>query len=286
MVSLNQEIAAKFREAADLLQHQGANPFRIGAYRRAADTLSGLAEGVDGILDRAGAEGLIALPGIGRSLASAIEELVRTGRWIQLERLQGALDPEKVFQTVPGVGPKLAKRIHDQLDVETLEGLETAAHDGRLEALPGLGPRRAAMIRGSLAIMLGGRRPRIPAPYPGAPSVDLILEVDREYRERAAADRLRKIAPRRFNPSGEAWLPILHMGIDHWHFTALYSNTSRAHELGRVKDWVVLYFHTDNDPERQCTVVTETRGELVGRRVVRGREAECRTHYATPAVDR
>ena len=108
----------------------------------------------------------------------------------------------------------------------------------------------------------------------------MLLDVDREYREKASAGRLEKIAPRRFNPKGEAWLPILHAHRDAWHFTVLYSNTARAHDLGRVFDWVVMYFHTDDEPEGQCTVVTETRGELIGRRVVRGREAECRSCYA------
>lgn len=276
---MNQEIADKLRQAADLLQHQGANPFRVGAYRRAADTVSGLAEGVDDIIRRDGIEGLVALPGIGRSLASAIEEMVRTGRWMQLERLRGALDPEMIFQSVPGIGPRLARRIHDSLEVETLEALETAAHDGRLEQVPGVGSRRAAMIRASLAAMLSRRRPRIPAPDAHDPAVDVILDVDREYREKAAAGKLRTIAPRRFNPKGEAWLPILHTQRDDWQFTVLFSNTARAHELGRIRDWVVLYFHTDHEPERQCTVVTETRGSLVGQRVVRGRESECLTHY-------
>ena len=96
---------------------------------------------------------------------------------------------------------------------------------------------------------------------------------------KAAAGALRKIAPRRFNPSGEAWLPVLHAHHGDWHFTALFSNTARAHELDRVSDWVVIYFHTDDDPEGQCTVVTETHGPLEGRRVVRGREAECRAYY-------
>lgn len=85
---------------------------------------------------------------------------------------------------------------------------------------------------------------------------------------------LRKIAPKRFNPSGEAWLPILHARRGDWQFTALYSNTARAHELGRTKDWVVLYFHSDDGEEAQRTAVTETRDRLAGRRVVRGREAE------------
>ena len=100
--------------------------------------------------------------------------------------------------------------------------------------------------------------------------------VDREYRTKAAAGDLVKIAPKRFNPKGEAWLPLLHTVRDGWRFTALYSNTARAHQLGRETDWVIIYFHKDNHAEGQRTVVTETRGEAAGRRIVRGREAECR----------
>jgi putative hydrolase len=105
--------------------------------------------------------------------------------------------------------------------------------------------------------------------------VDVLLDVDSEYRREAAAGRLPRIAPRRFNAGGEAWLPILHSQRGPWHFTALFSNTARAHQLGRTRDWVVLYFHTDHQAEGQRTVVTETQGPAAGRRVVRGREAEC-----------
>jgi len=114
------------------------------------------------------------------------------------------------------------------------------------------------------------------------PDVGLLLDVDGEYRDQAERGILRKIAPRRFNPSGEAWLPILHSRHGSWDFTALYSNTARAHDLGKVKDWVVIYFHSDSEPEGQCTVVTETQGPLAGKRVVRGREAECRAFYSGP----
>ncbi|MEZ5738312.1 MAG: hypothetical protein R3E68_01835 [Burkholderiaceae bacterium] len=54
------------------------------------------------------------------------------------------------------------------------------------------------------------------------------------YRERAAAGSLRTIAPRRFNPSGESWLPVMHASHGPWHFTALFSNTARAHQLART----------------------------------------------------
>ena len=107
------------------------------------------------------------------------------------------------------------------------------------------------------------------------PPVSLLLDVDREYREKAAAGALRTIAPKRFNPTGQAWLPILHTKRDRWDFTALYSNTALAHELSRTKDWVVIYCHTDSSPEGQCTIVTETHGPMAGRRIVRGREEEC-----------
>ena len=75
------------------------------------------------------------------------------------------------------------------------------------------------------------------------------------------------------------WLPILHTSRESWHFTALYSNTARAHELVRTRDWVVLYFNADDHAERQRTIVTEQRGPLTGRRVIRGREEECREYY-------
>jgi len=114
----------------------------------------------------------------------------------------------------------------------------------------------------------------------GEPDVGMLLDVDMEYRDKARRGELPTIAPRRFNPDGEAWLPVLHTERGDWHFTVLYSNTARAHQLGRTHDWVIVYFHKDDHPERQSTVVTETRGELRGERVVRGREGDCRIHYA------
>jgi hypothetical protein len=110
---------------------------------------------------------------------------------------------------------------------------------------------------------------------PDGPGAATLLDIDREYREKAAAGTLRTIAPRRFNPEGKAWLPVLHTRRGPWHFTVLYSNTARAHELGRTHDWVVVYFYDDDHREGQHTIVTETQGPLAGQRVVRGREAEC-----------
>jgi hypothetical protein len=89
-----------------------------------------------------------------------------------------------------------------------------------------------------------------------------------------------KIAPRRFNPAGVAWLPILHTTRGRRHYTALFSNTALAHRLARTNDWVVIYWD-DGRGERQCTVVSGERGSSKGRRIVRGREAESEHAPAT-----
>lgn len=265
-------VADRLREAAALLEHQGEDGFRAIAYRRAAATIDGLNDPLQKIFDRDGLDGLVALPTIGRGIATAIAEILRSGRWSRLDRLRGTAEPESLFCLVPGIGPEMAARLHDHLHVDTLESLEAAAHDGRLITVPGIGGRRAAMIRSALADLLSRRLPR-PEPEE-APPVSLLLDVDAEYRQKATAGDLPTIAPRRMNPAGEAWLPILHTRRGGWSVTALYSNTPRAHDLGKVKDWVIVFFHCGDGPEGQATIVTETHGPKKGRRVVRGREAE------------
>lgn len=277
-IPFNDQAADQLRQIADLLEQQGANPFRVNAYRRGAATVEGLEVDIRQRLEQGGLEALTQLPNIGEGIARAIYEIVATGRCSRLERLRGQLDPEHLFQTIPGVGPELARRIHEHLQIDSLEALEMAAHDGRLETVPGVGARRAAAVRAALSTLLG-RRARGRSLVDHAPPVDLLLEVDRDYRRQAASGALPTITPRRFNPEGKAWLPILHASRGDWHFTALYSNSARAHELGRTRDWVVLYLSDDQHHEGQCTLVTETHGPLAGRRVVRGREAECMEHY-------
>ena len=271
----NTEIAERFEEVASLLEAQNASEYRVRAWRNGAASVRESPRSAADILDAEGPEGLDALPGIGQALARAARELVETGQLGMLLRLRGESAPEAVLASVPGVGPRIAQRLHDELGVDTLEDLETAANDGRLDALKGFGPKRVAGIRDALATRLRRRPARTrsssPAPSEGEPPVTEILDVDREYRERAERDDLPRIAPRRFNPSGERWLPVLHTTRGDRHYTALFSNTARAHELKRTHDWVVLYYD-GRDGEQQCTVVTATKGPRKGRRVVRGRE--------------
>ncbi len=271
----NQALAGRFDEIARLLEDQGANPFRVQAYRRAADTLRGLSIPVSTILDQDGLAGLDRLPGIGAALSRMIADYVGTGRLTLLDQLRGASDPIALLRTVPAVGPRLAGRLHDELGIDSLEELELAAHDGRLAGFDGIGPKRLAAIRESLGSRLMRRRPRQDGDvHLDQPPIGDLLEVDREYQSGARAGTLRKITPRRFNPHRQAWLPVLHTKKGQWDYTALFSNTARAHELGKTRDWVVIYFQSDHRAG-QCTVVTAGLGPLKGKRVVRGREVEC-----------
>ena len=281
----NDEIAGVLDEIAALLDAQDANPFRVRSYREGAGTLRQHDEPVARIVAREGASALQRLPNIGQGLAALIGEYVETGRSDLLDRLRGEVSPASVFAKVPGIGERLAQRVADTLDIRTLEELEEAAHDGRLARVEGFGARRVEAVRSSLAGMLSQgaqRRARQRASGGGKegarPSVALLLDIDREYRQRAEAGELRRIAPTRFNPTGDAWLPIMETERDGWTFTALFSNTARAHELGTKRDWVVIYYERDGQ-ERQNTVVTETSGPLAGKRVVRGRSEETREYY-------
>lgn len=278
----NQQLAATLEEVGALLEVQGANPFRVQAYRRAAETIRGLKGPVAEILQAEGIGGLMQLPRIGRSLAHAIEHLVRSGCLPLLERLRGENAPERIFASVPDIGPGLAQRIHEQLGIETLAELETAANDGRLAQVTGMGQKRIRAVRESLAGRFARRRqteiPKEQRDVGELVPIAELLDVDSEYRRLAEQGKLPRIAPRRFNPTGAAWLPILHTERGKRHYTALYSNTARAHEFGTTHDWVVIYRDDDHDHGR-WTVITANYGRLRGRRIVRAREDECAAYY-------
>lgn len=276
----NVEIGRRLEEVADLLEAQKANPFRVQAYRRAAESVRRLSTPLATIWHEQGDQGLRAVSGVGERLGTALRTLIITGRLPMLDRLRGETDPVALLESVSGIGPVLAERLHSELGIDSLEDLEAAAHDNRLRDLAGIGKKKLAGIVDSLATRLGRVRREGPTRDADEPSVEELLEIDREYRQKATADQLPRITPRRFNPGGEAWLPILHTHRGERNYTALYSNTARAHELGRIRDWVVLYYDGGSD-ERQATVITSQRGSLTGKRIVRGRENECEQFYQT-----
>lgn len=274
----NEELSQRLKEVADLLDAQHANPFRINAYRTAANTIRGLSEPVTEILNREGRDGLQELPGIGRTLSQTLEQLAQTGRFPLLDQLRGETRQERVLTTVAGIGPKTASRIHTELGIDTLAELEAAAYDGRLAALPGMGQKKIRAVRESLADRFRQRAtfPKQAASPADQPSVAELLDIDEEYRRKAAADRLLRVIPRRFNSTGEAWLPILHTHRGDRHYTVLFSNSARAQELGTTHDWVVI---ARDHRGGSWTVITSLFGPCKGRRIVRGREKECEKHY-------
>lgn len=269
--TFNSEMAHQFRQAASLLEAQRADPYRIDAYRSGADALDSFDEPVSDVYRREGLTGLVALPAIGRALGLAIVEMVEFGHWRWLDRLRGTVDPEKVLATLPTIGPGLAARLHHELGIESLDDLERAFYDGRLGRMRGFGEHRMHAVREALRERLHRRRSEdrdLTAHPVCEPTTELLLSIDEEYRRKAEGDELQKIAPIRHNPDRERWLPVLHTTRDGIHYTAMFSNTGRAHELGRTNDWVLIF--ADTPDEDRWTVVTETAGPHQGERVVRG----------------
>ncbi|MBS1146351.1 MAG: polymerase [Proteobacteria bacterium] len=140
MPTHNADIAAVFEEIADRLEIQGANPFRIRAYRNAARNLGELPQEARALLEKG--DDLTRLPGIGDDLAAKIREIVETGHCSLLDRLRRELPPAVTeLLQIPGLGPKRVKALYHDLEVQTVEQLYRAARDGRIRALPGFGEK-------------------------------------------------------------------------------------------------------------------------------------------------
>ncbi len=284
----NDDVANMFEQVADLLAAQDDDFYRIRAYRRGAEAVRSQPQPVTQIFEQEGTAGLEKLPHIGRKLALSIEEIARTGELTLLERLLIDVSPEDLFTTVPGIGQVLARRIYRKLGIHSLEALEQAAHDGTLATLPGFGRRRIQLVQAALGTMLNqSSQQRLKArrwqqemlekdqlqPHQMTePSIELLLEIDEQYRYLAKAGQLRMVTPRRFNPAGKRWLPVMQINKAGWSFNVLFSNTARSHELNKTHDWVVINYSRDGH-QGQCTIVTETKGEQKGDRVVRGNAA-------------
>ncbi|MGQ9768986.1 MAG: DNA polymerase/3'-5' exonuclease PolX [Thermogutta sp.] len=135
----NVEIAAVFEQIADLLEFQGANPFRVRAYRTAARTITELTEPIAEYVRNKGKD-LTELSGIGSDLADKIATLVNTGTLPLLEELKAQV-PESVLTLlrVPGLGPKRAAALYKNLQVATLEDLRQACLSHRVRELEGFG---------------------------------------------------------------------------------------------------------------------------------------------------
>jgi putative hydrolase len=153
--TLNAEIAHRLEQVAQVLEAQGANPFRVQAYRNAAQTLHRLDRPVTQLLQHEGMEGLRQLPGIGESLARSIHELATTGRLPMLEWLRGESDPLALLASVPGLGTVLTTRLHEEFGIDILE---------ELEAIRGSLAARLGRVRGQVGPSAAAGQPRRIAP--------------------------------------------------------------------------------------------------------------------------
>ncbi|MCU0841523.1 MAG: DNA polymerase/3'-5' exonuclease PolX [Thiobacillaceae bacterium] len=147
----NADIAAIFEEIADLLEIQGANPFRVRAYRNAARTVGEFGRDLAALLARG--QELPKIPGIGEDLDRKIHEIASTGRSAFLERLHQEL-PAAITELlhIPGLGPKKVKALYDQLRVDSVEDLRAAAQSGKIRDLPGFGEKTERHILDALAV--------------------------------------------------------------------------------------------------------------------------------------
>ena len=135
----NAEVAAMFDQAAELLEIQGENPFRVRAYRRAARVVEALPQSVRSMLST-GAD-LSELPGIGEDLAGKIAGIVNTGHFPLLDLLKKELPGQLGdIAALPGLGPKRVRLLYDKLKVRTLDDLRRVLKAGRLRELRGFGP--------------------------------------------------------------------------------------------------------------------------------------------------
>jgi len=153
----NAEVAGIFERVADLLEIQGANPFRVRAYRNAAQVVRSLPHALHELVERE--EDLSKLPGIGRDLAAKIEEIVRTGSLALLEEI-GREIPLSLIEllALPGLGPKRVRALHEELGIRTIRDLERAARAGRLRDLPGFGEKTERAVLAAIEKHAVGER--------------------------------------------------------------------------------------------------------------------------------
>jgi DNA polymerase (family 10) len=141
----NADIAEIFNKVADLLEIEGANQFRVRAYRNAARTVESLSRRVADMLEDG--EDLTELSGIGEDLAGKIKEIVETGTLDQLAEIEDRTSPELAdLLDISGLGPKRVKALHDELGITTLDDLEKAAHSGKIRDIEGFGEKTEKKI--------------------------------------------------------------------------------------------------------------------------------------------
>ena len=160
MALTNEQIAELFENMGSLLEMKGDTVFKIRAYQRAARTIGQLSSPLATAVENG--DDLTKIPGVGKAISEKIAEYISTGQVSAYERLveelpSGVLD----LKEIPGVGPKMAMAISQQLGISTVDGVAEAAADGRLATLPRMGKRAAEGILRHINAFkeMGGRTP-------------------------------------------------------------------------------------------------------------------------------
>ena len=194
-MSMNEDIAAIFEELATLLELTGANGFRVNAHAKVARVVEGLTSDL-GELARSddALKSLEAIDGIGKSSAQKIIEFATGGSVKDLDTLRGSVpDGLREVMKVPGLGPKTVRRLWQEAEVESLDDLEAAIEDGRLEALPRMGRKTIDNIRESIEFMkTAGDRRRLGTAMPIAERLVEMMQSVPGVRRVAYAGSLRR----------------------------------------------------------------------------------------------
>jgi DNA polymerase (family 10) len=181
-----------FNEIADFLEIKGENPFRVRAYRRAAQAVEGLSEDVAAVAARGG---LQEIPGIGKDLAGKIQEYLERGAVEYLDGLRTEIPPGVVeMMGVHGVGPKTAKLLYERAGVTSVERLEELARAHALVGIPGIQAKTEENILKGIAVWKSGRE-RMPlgAALPLAEAIRATLESLEETDQISLAGSVRRM---------------------------------------------------------------------------------------------
>jgi DNA polymerase (family X) len=187
----NSEIAEMFEEVADLLEIEGANEFRIRAYRNASRVVAGLSKSAADLV--ADEKGLTELPGIGKDLAGKIAEICRTGKFPVLEECRSRASPGiRTLLRIPGLGAKRIRVLCDELKITGVEDLRKAADGGKLQGIRGFGPKIVQKILAEAKGLNGETRTKLIVAEEIANSLVDWLKGTRRIRQIEIAGSLRR----------------------------------------------------------------------------------------------
>lgn len=186
----NQEIADILVHISQILDIQGENPFKIRAYIKAAQTIENLTYQLSSLEDK-----IMELPGIGEGIAKKIKELLETGKLKYYEDLKKSeYAPLIELLRIPGMGPKHAKLVHDELGVKSIEELRKAAEAGKLRELPGLGEKvEQNILQGIQQVQKFKERYSLAFIYPRAQNIVEELKKVKEVKQITLGGSLRRM---------------------------------------------------------------------------------------------